>query len=470
MSEQTAHARRSTLLLAASSGVSFVLGVARTKLLALAWGPGGVGHIGLMQAAMGTATLATGLGVDGLIPREVAAERARGGDANRAVHTATVGASLLAVASTLISAIGLWIYFSRIGVGGGAAAVVLGAGAGLSVLGANFRALLSGLGAVRELATASIVAAALALVVSGALALVSASGIAIAMAVAAVPLTTLLTLSWFVRSRRTTGAELAVGARGVLAIARRAGIFTVAGVLPLLGQTFTRTLAATSMSEDRLGEFQAAAAVAAISTSVLASSIGPVLFPQLSQKLAAGESFSEMLGAHAGFLLSLYAPVAIVAIAVPDVALRLLYSGRFEGAADQLAWQIIGELFRLPVWLMATTLVMKERGRAYLLLELTGVATQVIGLYLVLPEASSAQLGWVFATASAVQFTLACALLGLDGFRWPRRTVLHLLAIVALGAGLATARGAPHVTLLAALALLPLGWKALSLVRGLRAR
>jgi antigen flippase len=470
--EQTSTARRSTLVLAASSGVAFALNVARTKLLALAWGPGGVGQMGLMQAAMGTANLITGLGVDGLVARDVAASPRGSVESDRAIAAATRGAMLLSTLAAAVSTIGLGLYLTSVSVLSPAAALLLGLGAGVSILGSNFRAVLSGLGAAKETALATVIAAVLALLGALTLGWAQPSPPALAIAVAMVPLATMLALGAFVSKRVGLGGRAQGHSpfRDLLHIARRASLFTVAGVLPLLGQTLVRTIAATSLSEDGLGQMQAAAGIAAISTSLLASSIGPVLIPQLSNALSQRQPFSRLLTEHTAFLVTLYAPIAIAIATAPTLVLSLLYSGRFSDGAPQLGWQLVGEVLRMPVWLMATSLVVLGRGRAYLLLELVGLLTQVGGMALVAKTHDSASIGVVFAVSAVAQFALATFLLGANGFRWNGPALLRVGLIAACCAVLAVLSGTRTALVLGGCLLVPASVLAARLLLSLRKR
>lgn len=421
-------AQRSTLFLAASSGVSFVLGLARTKLLALAWGPPGIGQLGLMQAAMGTANLATGLGVDGVLAREVALVPAS--ERKRALTSAAVGASALSLASALVSSIALTAYVLKVGLGSVAEGLILGIGAGLSVLVGNLRALTSGLGAVREISIATIAGAAIALAGTCSLLLLPAGSVAQSLAVMIIPFSSLFAFGW-VTSRHVT-FDTSFWRRAVgdtFRIARRASIFTAAGVLSPLGQSLVRTLAATYLTDVALGNLQAAWAISALSTSLLASSIGPVLIPQLSLTLGDTRAFKALLSEHTAFLIMLYAPVGLIGIAAPRLIMTMLYSGDFSQGAAQLSWQIIGEFLRLPVWLMSTSLVVLVRGRAYFLLELAGITVQLIGLSVVLPLNDFRLVGVVFAVSALVQFLLASFMLR-DRFSWPGRSLIWIAGLV----------------------------------------
>jgi antigen flippase len=429
-------AQRSTLLLAASSGVSFLLGLARTKMLALAWGPAGIGQLGLMQAAMGTANLATGLGVDGVLAREVALVPPE--ERERALTSAAVGASALSLASAAVSSVALTMYVVNLGLGGIKEGLILGLGAGLSVLVANLRALTSGLGAVREIALATMAGAAVALGGTCGLMLVPTGSLAQSLAVTLIPLSSLVAFGWV--AGRHVRFDLSASRRAVadtLRIAKRATVFTAAGILSPLGQSLVRTVATAYLTDVALGNLQAASAIAALSTSLLAASIGPVVIPQLSASLGDSRAFGALLSEHTSFLLLLYAPIGLVGIAAPGLVMTVLYSGDFSQGASQLSWQLIGEFMRLPLWLMSTTLVVLGRGRAYFLVEFTGITVQLVGLLLVLPMTDFRLIGMVFTFAALVQFALASFMLR-DRFAWPARSVASLAGLVGFAALVAT--------------------------------
>ncbi len=461
--------QRATLLLAAASAAGFALGLIRTKALAMAWGPTGIGQMGLLQAAMGTAGLVTGLGVDGLVARDVAMTRSAPGEASRVFAVATTGAAALAVIAGGISFAGLALYLHGLGIDSLVAALVLATGVGASVLGANVRALLTGLGASRDVATMGVLGAGLALALSLGVALLRPDAPAVALAVITVPLGAGAVGTFLARKRAPTGRVPPLRALAdVLRVARRATVFTAAGVLPLLGQSMVRTLVAAELPAEQLGQMQAAAAISAISTSLLVSSIGPVVVPQLSALVAARGDFSGLLGEHVLFLVRLFAPVAIAIAGAPALVLTVLYSSGFSAGAGQLAWQLVGEVLRLPVWLTATTLVVLARGRAYFLVEAAGLLVQGVGLWLVLSRHELWLIGVVYAASALVQLVLATSLLRADGFRWTRRAVAAVSALSAVCAALALLVGWSWTMLLAASLFAPAALMAGRLILALR--
>lgn len=460
-------ARRSTLLLAASSALSFSLNVLRTKLLALAWGPAGVGYTGLMQAAMGTTTLAVGLGIDGLVARDIAQASAE--QRARVAAAATAGVAGVASVGAIISTIALMAYLPRVGLTGRFDALLLAIGAAAGVVGANLRAALSGLGAARAVASSSVAASLLALMGAGVLVLAAPTHTLLTAAVVVVPIASLLSLA--VPAARLlpkpASQSAAASVQEALRIAKRATIFTAAGVLPPLAQTAARTLAASHLNDVELGQMQAAAAIAAISTSLLAASVGPVVIPQLSAAVQKPAEFSTVLGRHTTFLITLYAPLAIGTAALSDVALRVLYSTDFISSGPQLGWQIVGEVLRLPIWLMATALVILQRGRGYFVLEATALFVQLGGLSLALPTHDPATIGLAFTCSSVAQFILASWMLRRSEFRWPLASIVRV-STVAVVCAIIVVLPRPWSLAVAVTALIPAFVTAVKLVLSLR--
>ncbi|MFZ9888829.1 MAG: oligosaccharide flippase family protein, partial [Myxococcota bacterium] len=429
-----------TLMFAGTAGGSFLLGLVRTKLQAVAWGPIGVGAIGLMQAAMGTATLVGGAGLDGLIARELALST-EGERRARLVSAGTSGVLALALLAQLLATVVFIGAGARVGVSSWMAGSVVGAGVAMGILAVNARAVLSGLGITRAVAHGQVTAALMSTAVVVGLVLAEVTEEVWALAVAIVPAAQFLALLGPVRAHaETSWRNWRVSLLSLPPLLRRAGVLAVAGVIPVLGQLLVRVVARQGMGAEEFGSFQASLALSAVAVSVLASSVGPSGLPRLS---AASGDERKLLRLAVGVTvdyLVLFAPMALVLAALPELAVEALLSKQFDGAVTQLPWQLVGEVFRLPCWVFATALIAQGRYRTYLAFEVLALASNVTATYLVATSGSPMLYGLGFSASLVGQFLLVLLLIRVqfDGEAWRLLGRLAMLAaVVALCAGLA---------------------------------
>lgn len=394
------------VLMALSSGASLLLSLGRTKLVALVLGPAGIGLLGLVQSTMATAALIGGAGLDSIVTREAAKARSTGEGLATSIGVGLRGAWALG----LVTALGAWpvfVFFGPgLGVEGAASFVAVPAAIACSIAGANARALVAGLASVTQSAFAAIASAVGALVLSAVvLAMVKAPlGVAVALVALAIPAAQVVATSIFV-SRAATSDPLPWGALwGPLRwYLREAGGFAIAGVVPVLTQLVARSLVREHTSEDQFGFFQASLALGTTVTSVLAASVGASVLPSLSRVSASPAELRLAVDQSAKTYLVLFAPMALAVAVFPVEIVGLLYTAKFSPVAEQLSWQLMGEVVRLPAWVLSSVLIVRGRSRRYLVVEiLTGISL-IVGLW-VAGTSSGRGLGLAVAAAAFVQF------------------------------------------------------------------
>ncbi len=389
--------------------------------------------MGMMQSSMSTATLIAGLGVDAVGTRELAqAYPADSRRAARVLSAVTRGMTIVGTIGAAAGFIAMLLLRDWLGLGAYLPILALAVGVFASICTANLRGALSATGHVNSVAASNIAASLVAMLGSAALALLAPTRVeAWAVAVLLVPLAQFVTVGWsFQKVPKLTLLPWGESLREALSLARQSSFLAVAGVLPMLSQLLIRTFARDSLPPESFGCFQASMAIAAISVSVLASSIGPSLLPRLGAAAHDPSKLASVINEQTAIYLKLFAPVAIGLVALPELAVRLLYSSAFDAVADQLSWQMIGEVLRLPSWVLATALTARGRTRTYLLVEAVSLAALVLGTALASTTGNLAIIGATVSIAAAVQFFLLTLLARADGIEWENSVVIRLTLLI----------------------------------------
>lgn len=433
-------ALRSTVMIGMSSGLGFVVSLARTKIVALVFGPVGVGAVGMMQSVLAMAALAGGFGIDTVVTREVAkawavADRVRVGEMLAVARRGVVvwGAIAGAVAVGVF-----WVAGDRLGIYSGVAALLLGVAVQAVIVSSSARGLLSGLGRIEDVAVASVVAAVVGLVASGVLTWLPSTEATWAAIALVVPGAQWLVFWVFGRRLGTALAVSFVRAAGVTyQLARQGGQLAVAGIVPVAAQLLVRAIGREHLGAQGFGYFQASLAIAGATVSVLAASVGTAVVPRLAVVANNPEELSLEVNEQARTYLVLFAPLAIMVAVVPEWVVLVLYSSEFSAVAEQLKFQIAGEVLRLPVWVLNGMLVARARARLCLVTEL-GTLVATVGLMSVAVRTGSlAVVGGGLALGMLVQFGLISALAAAEGVRWQGATLVRILgvagAIVVIG-------------------------------------
>jgi len=149
----------------------------------------------------------------------------------------------------------------------------------------------------------------------------------------------------------------------------------VLGVSALLGGLATQAALSTirwSLSghggDEANGQFQAAWAVGSAYFGLVLSGIGSVYFPRFAAAPDA-RSLSDEIGSAADFVIRTGGPIILVAIAVREPAIKLLYSGKFAVAAEMVGYQMAGDLAKAVSWAHAGPLLYRGKVRLFLITE-----------------------------------------------------------------------------------------------------
>lgn len=386
----------------------------------------------MMQAALSTATVVGGAGVEGVLTRELAkAHPSHPQRVNVLLSAASRGVFLMALLGAVLSFGVISALSGELGFDSPLVPALLALGVLASIVTANLRAALSGLGLLRVVAS---LGGASGVVTLLAALLLTTSGNREPLWVAAVvvlPIVQLgVTLIGFRRAPVWQPLAWRESVSAVRALIRMSKLLALAGILPPAAQLLVRTLVREELNPVAFGCFQAAMALAATSVSVLASSVGPSVLPRLSAASGDSLAMSAVVNEQTTVYLTLFAPVAIGIVALPDLVIRLLFSSEFAPVAGQLSWQMVGEVVRLPCWVLATALTARSRTRAYLLVEAVSLALFVIGAVLAARTHSLEAVGVALSIATGFQFALLVWLLRPDGVRLAPQVLLRIAIVV----------------------------------------
>jgi PST family polysaccharide transporter len=128
-------------------------------------------------------------------------------------------------------------------------------------------------------------------------------------------------------------------------------------------------------------------------------------------------------------------------LAASPLLIQLLYSSAFEPAVGLLRWQLIGDLLRLPAWVLGFVLLANGRGIRYFTVELVSGATLLIASLIAISVIGLEGAGVAYAVAQAAHLgVLWFAVRNLAETR-PGRLQLGLV-LLALGSALVISLGA----------------------------
>jgi len=430
----------SSSIIGGSSVINIVIGLLRTKVIAVLLGPAGVGLIGLMVSLMSTASAVFSLGFGSVGTRKVAEASGKGDEsavaaARRALFWGTIGLALLGAG-------GFWLLRDLLAEqvlrDPGASAKVgwLALGVALSVASGSQTALLNGLRRIGDLAKLSIASGLFSTILGvGALLLLKENGLVIF--VLSSPISSFILGHWFA-SRIGKLKEPATPIRELwqqwLAMVRLGSAFMVGGLLVTLGQLVVRTMLQRKLGPEALGHFQAAWTISMTYIGFVLGAMGTDYYPRLTAAIHDHETARRMVNEQTEVALLLAGPVFLLMLGLAPWVIDLLYSSSFDEAITILRWQIMGDLLKVMSWPMGFIILALGDGRTFIFAQSVAISVFVLFIWICLPLFGVQATGIGFLAMYIVQLPLVYFLaMRSIGFKWERRVdVLFIVYIVAM--------------------------------------
>ena len=366
---------RSSALIGGSSVLALVIGLVRTKAMAMLLGPGGFGLFGMYLAIADLARSIAEMGINGSGVRQIAAAVGTG-DAARIALTALVlrrvavalgllGAVLLAVAAVPVSTF-------TFGTDERAAAVaVIGLAVFFRLVADGQGALLQGTRRIADLAKIAVAGPLLGTAASVAIVyLLGEEGVALAIvATAALG----LAVSWWY-ARRVPVARPALRRSEIVheagALLRLGVAFMTSGMLMMGAAYAVRAIVLRVEGLEAAGLYHAAWALGGLYVGIVLQAMGTDFYPRLVGAIAdVGES-NRLVNEQARVSLLLAGPGVLATLAFAPLALWLLYSPGFAAAAEVLRWICLGIALRVVAWPMGYIIVARNARALFVATEL----------------------------------------------------------------------------------------------------
>lgn len=374
MSEQVASYRRilkSTSIIGGASVINILIGLVRTKILAVLLGPAGVGLVSLYTGLITTATAVATMGIGTVGTRQIAEALSQENErALAVVHRAmTWGALLLAAAGALV----VWSSREMLAVrvlGGAEHSTLVGwlaLGVALSVAGASQGALIQGMRRIGDMARLSVFGALLNTVMG--MALLWQWGQAGLLAYVLIgPLVNFLLGHLYVsRLPKVTSEPISMQemAHQWQTLLRLGVPFMGAGLVGALVQLWIRVEVGHALGAESLGHFQAAWTISMQYIGFVLAAMGADYYPRLTGVINDHKAATRLVNEQTEIALLLSAPLFIAMIGLAPWVINLLYSGEFSPAVDVLRWQILGDVLKVASWPLGFVILAAGAGKTF---------------------------------------------------------------------------------------------------------
>ena len=361
---------KSSSIIGGAQGINYVIGMVRTKIVAILLGPSGIGLIGLYQSVVSLIATTSSLGIANSGVRVVAEASASGdqkhlaltvGVLRKACWITGVGGWLLTAA--LSYPLSVWAF----GSGERAATIaILGGTILLTAISGGQSCILQGTRRIGDLAKLQVISMVASTVTAiPVYAFMGERGI-----VPVLLLTALLQTGftwWFSRKIKTDIPSLSLNdtwkhSRQMLSL----GIAFMWGALTATATAFViRLLIVKNLGTDANGIYQAAWGISGLFAGFILGAMGTDFYPRLTGVAKDNILVNEMVNEQTEIGLLLALPGIIATLAFAPWLMTLLYSSEFIAGSALLPWFIIGVLGRVISWPLGYMLLAKGESRWY---------------------------------------------------------------------------------------------------------
>ena len=384
MNDKVASYRRilkSSSIIGGASVINILIGLVRTKIVAVLLGPAGIGLVSLYMSLISTATAVASMGIGTVGTRQIAEAHGKEDERALAVVRRAMfwGVLLLASAGALV----VWALREVLAVkvlGGVQNANIVGwlaLGVALSVGSASQGALIQGMRRIGDMARLSVYGAVLNTVLGVALLWQWREAGLVAFVLMA-PLANFLLGHWYV-SRLPKLAPDPIAMREMAqqwqALIRLGVPFMGAGLVGALVQLWIRVEVGNTLGAESLGHFQAAWAISMQYIGFVLAAMAADYYPRLTGVIHDHQAAARLVNEQTEIALLLSAPVFIAMMGLAPWVIHLLYSAEFVPAVEVLRWQILGDVLKVATWPLGFVILAAGAGKTFFFTETLALVT-----------------------------------------------------------------------------------------------
>jgi antigen flippase len=359
---------KATSIIGGAQFLSIVIGIVRTKAVALLLGPYGLGVVGMLQSIIDIVRNVTGFGLNYSGVKDVA-EADASGNLHKLNETITVlrnlvlWTGLLGTILTIIFAKPLSIF--TFGNSQYTLSVVyLSITLLLSSISGGQMALLQGKREIKLMAKATLYGAIYSTFISILVYyLFGVNGIVPVLIISSIiP----LVFSWYysrkIKFERQQIAFKASLSKG-LSMARLGFFIVVTGFMASLTLYVIRVIIVDKMNIEGVGFFQASWMISTTYIGIILNAMLSDFFPRLSAINKDKQASNKLVNDQLEIALVLGTPMILFLIATAGLLVEILYSTSFLNTVSILQWQLFGAFFTLISWPLGVLFLAKNKGK-----------------------------------------------------------------------------------------------------------
>lgn len=204
------------------------------------------------------------------------------------------------------------------------------------------------------------------------------------------------------------------------ALASQLGKFTlmalITSVTMPVAYVMMRNLMAEHYSWDEVGIWQGVSSISDAYLQFITASFSVYLLPTLS-RLTAKQDVSREIGRSLKFVLPAVATASLTVWLLRDFAIWLLFSAKFTAMRDLFAWQLVGDVLKVGAYVFGYLVIARASLRFYILAELSQFTLLTAFSHWLIPAHGALGAAQAYMATYIVYFTLCCGVF----FIWRKR-------------------------------------------------
>lgn len=424
---------KSTTLLGGSSLINILIGMVRTKIIAILLGPSGVGLMGVFSSLQQIVSTVTGFGLNSSGVRQIAHSKSSNDEKAVATTvkslritiwiTGSLGLLVMIVGSKILSQLSFKTeeYAASI--------ALLGLSVLFAAISSGQSCVLQGFRRIKDVAKISIIGA-----INGTIIgipcyfLWGKNGIVPSMILAS--FASLISSWWF--SHRVQIAEVKFSYQVVSKEANKLIVFGIPLMLSSLITTavsyVTRIYLNREAGLDAVGQYQAAFSLASVLVNFVLSAMSTDYYPRLTALSHDNQKINEEVNSQTEIALLLAVPAIVATISFMPFIMRIFYSSRFDNAIPILRWAVFGILGRVISWPMGYIILAKAKGALLFFTEFISGAFNILALVICYQLIGLPGTGLSFALLYVFHIGLMSIISRkLCGFKWDKKNIKFIL-------------------------------------------
>lgn len=376
---------KSSAIIGGASVITILVGLVKTKTLAVLLGPAGIGMMGLLISIFGTASTIFGMGLGTSAVKDIA-KNIDNLDivfcVRKALIMANLSLGLLAILLAFIFRESLsyllfdsYEYQTTI--------IILAMGVFFTLISNSQAVLLQGYRKIGELAKVKILGAITSTII-GIIVIYKYGVDGIVVFVIALPFS-LMFINYYYNRFLPSPHDVKIRIRQLPPYWRSMFslglVFMFTALLGRVGDYYIRDMINQQFGMQSVGYFQAAWSISMMYITFVLGAMAADYYPRLAQSIHDKTVVNGMVNEQMQIAIVFAAPVLLCMLTFAPIVIHLLYSQDFEPTINILRWQIIGDILKVLSWPIGFIFIAQGRVKLVFISETAWYVVYILTLY-----------------------------------------------------------------------------------------